>query len=400
MPVVNVPGFWDYLSQGYLRGEENARVEAERQDRLRQQEVQNNFAALKTAMEAGDQESVQRVSKLIPSLRGVNFNETPQQLQSRILKAPQGPGISAQVANTGMGAPLFIPKVAGQDSFTDDQRRVAGLPTTLQKKEERVKGKKLDLEEAQTASSLTNLPRDEQLKRQQQLMPVLKDAADRFISGPILKAGGNLNPKNLEGLAEQAFQNFIKESQNRGYGNFTPEDAQQAKAYFDGAVRDAYNAQLDRQIKRLAALPASAFGTREFNPATMVNALNGLAKAKQGQIDDMMKANPLLGTMLNVDPAQLPSQMQQQLQQLQMLTQQRGQLEQAAAGFGAGIIPVEMAQKLLMEFATGSSVGVAAPVPPAGSKAGLTPADKAQAKTNPRFAKWLKDRGYTEADWR
>ena len=370
MPVIIQPGF---LEQAIGQGVSTFQQFRNQRNSERQQKFQNELATqrqmrddLNTALQSGTSEDVKRVAQLIPSLRGTTFRETPAQLQSRMLGAPEGQGIAAQSMDTGQGfgGRLFIPKVAGKESFSDDQRRVAGLPTALEKKKEKLAGRQTDLAGAQTEDAITNLPRTQQMERMKTLEPVLSSAAERFISAPILKAGGKLNPKQLPALAEQAYNNFLAESKDKPYGNLTPEDATQARSYFDEAVRKAYGEQTDRDIKRLAALPQSAFG-QNFNPATMVSALNGLAKAKQDQFDDLFKRNPILGVLQNADPASVPPQMQNLLKEAATMRQQVQQLQSAAAGFGAGTVGVPEAQKLLKQFSTGNVSGVTT-APPAG----------------------------------
>lgn len=412
MPVERVPSFWDHLSQGYIRGESNAKEEQARQDRLKQQALQNQMALFQHAAQYGSVADMQKAAGGIPGMEGMSFAERPEQLRSRILAAPPGQGASEQLIQTGggFGSQLILPNIKGQDKFTDDQRRTAGLPTALQKRQETVTGQELDLKEKTTKDAIQNFDRDKQMERMTKLEPVLKDAATRFIAGPINKMGGQLKREQLPQLAEMAFQNFIADSQGKPYGNMTPEDAQQAKAYFDQAVNEAYNAQLKREIDRLRALPASAFGSGDFNPSTMVNALNNLTRTKQNELDDMLNRNPLLKNLQMIPPARWTPEQAKMMEPIQRLRTDVSTLGQAAAGFAGGSVTVERAQELLNTFAgsVGSGVPKGEGMAPHAAAAGdatagrpaLSATDKQNAKTNKRFADWLKQRGYSEADWK
>lgn len=262
MPYIESPGFWGSLAQGIDRGWQIGRDLNERDYQRKHQEEQDNF--IRTMQQIGvlmqqreqggevDQELGNLGDKVGMNLR--NLSATPMQRQSRILRMPEkGTSINVSAAT---GIPQGDIKIRGREDVTDDELRVAGLPTRAQRATEGFEGARATSGTNYLAGkpttraerSVLGVKSEDQLKLEEtgnQLEFVNKQAPN-YAKEWIATHGQRIEPKNVPNAVNEAYGAFRER-----YGNdvIPPDIDTDARAAFGAAFYDALQAQSEMDLR-------------------------------------------------------------------------------------------------------------------------------------------------------
>lgn len=327
--AIQVPSFWDYLSQGISQGHQGFLNERQR----RRDEDMQNLDILSGLFQAG----------------AIDSSEIQPQVQ-RVTRRPD-----LQIAPSA--AELRRKIMSGELTPNDEQARFAGTRTTREQlaeqnqitveniKARHARGEAITPQEAELAG-LTD-PKQRQADRLTALQPVLTAAAQRYVAQAITHTRGELDASQLAELANQAYQHYLQDSESQML-NLTPEDMALAAPFFHEAVIDAFREQQYRELQKQLRL-ITASGSRGFNPATMMNALSRTRQLIQSQIEKLFSGG--LGSMaamyIGRDPSLVPDQLKPILQQYEQLKLQLDQWHQVQTGFASGVLPGEAVYNML-----------------------------------------------------
>ena len=277
MPYVERPGWLTEIINNALgtyqqfRGAKENRLERERAENQREFDRKKSradaAANLATTGQIGLPEQQAAFDELIPGIK--LSGETPMQSRSRILKMPEKTSLIPRLAK----APMFgetqreptasigqTTEIPGRDSVSDEQLKIAGLETSTEKRAKRLQSTIVDIQSdalngqlptSEAAAGLAGVmtASGEQLKKLTSYMPVLDKAASQFVGGVINKYGGRINPKRMDKLVNEAYNEFVTTSTVK----IPQEMDMTARAYFSRAMRDEYMEQLKLDVDRLAA---------------------------------------------------------------------------------------------------------------------------------------------------
>lgn len=314
MPVEQVPGFWDYLGQGIMKGvemhrqsEDKARAEAH----AKTAEAQANAGLMSQLFQSGAIDNTQ----LQGALKAAGIN--PDQIQVMPNKAQQRRQILA-----GGDAAL--------SQLTDEQKADLGFKTAAQTAQEKaaasganmevqkndilakyLQGEKLSDQEL----AATGLPsaQDRELKRLGAMDPYLDQLGGRYVAGVMVQNKGRINPGTAQQVAEQAYSNYVAERGQNGLGSLTPEQVAYTRSYFQRATENALIAQQKMDIdasqagsQRIHANAAMAAANQNTNLKWFGQVNSAMENIRKAQ-SDLMKSNPALGPALdNPQLAQSP----------------------------------------------------------------------------------------------
>lgn len=317
MPVINEPGFWDYLGQGLGNFGNSIREFQQQKEEKRRMKVQQ----ISQMVSSGQMDPM--IANQDPDIKaaGINFAPTPQSVSRQIAMSPQGrPDLSKYIAPTGPGSPVTIPAMK---PWSDDMRRFAGQPTSAQLAAEDLINKKTALTSKYLADpgSLTQpqasvigvkTPQELQVEQRKGMEPLITSAADRFVDEAIAKAGLSLSdPKALRRqagtLAEAAYNSFLADAGTSGsmMGN-TPEDKAYARTFFASAMQN-YVKQAEGLSHELRKAQISAGGQSQSEAVRIYSALTATADDYQRQAKDLA-SSPMGMAAMATDPSKMTPQ--------------------------------------------------------------------------------------------
>ncbi len=221
--TIQVPSIWDYLAgagyQGLDSYKDRRRYDEEQAYKakvLKQQEDMNILGVLAQGAATGAINSGQASANPVAQGRGIVFAPSQPEMARNIAARPnKGATVSAGFP----GSP--VPNIQ-MTQYSDDERRVAGLPTGAQMAVERKEGKKANIE-----SQVTGF---------EQYQPALTEAAERFVSGAI--NSGIDSERFPQMVATNAYQQWLREQASSGdMAVMDPGLRQYAKSFFDNAVQ-------------------------------------------------------------------------------------------------------------------------------------------------------------------
>lgn len=363
--AIYVPSFWDYLGQGVQKGFEGFQGERDR----RRQEAMQNFSVMNQLFQSGavDNSSLQEAAQRI----GVTTPIAPNapQMRRTIMNAPEQ-DLNIQVPMPGvMGATAAMPqpavRVRGRDSFTDDQRRFAGLPTSLELGTEAFQRRQLDIrnralngdtisdEEAIAAGIQPAWQID--AEKRKAIDPTTTSAAERYAAG-IVNRIGRIPQGNIEGLADQAFSQWMRDREGAKIGTLTPQESQYARSFFSAAVRDLWMQQQGLDIQRMNAdTNRLNAGNRSggLNIPQMVNALSRISEGQTKVAENMLQGpmKSIIPFYANQSPEQIPEAYRTAVQAYNDAKARAEQYKNASALFASGHITPEQAQALMQQAA-------------------------------------------------
>lgn len=297
MPVIQTPGFWDYLGQAF--GQTGATLmEQRKEDRERKR---MKVAQIAQMVQSGQMDP--EVANKDPDVvaMGFKFAPTPQSVARKIMASPQGtpvqvPDLSKFLAPTGIGStPTPIGTTTMYKPWSPEERYFSNTPSESTIKTDQVAGKiadiKMRLAQGQPVSSAeaalagVKTPSDLELDRRSKLDPILKDAATRHVDTTINAAKLDTNNpqilrRHAATLAKSAYENYVKESEGPGsIMKLSPEDKAYAKSFFDAAVREQVK-QAEEVANRLRL---ANVGRGDSRTVALFTSLNNTA-------DDIYKA--------------------------------------------------------------------------------------------------------------
>lgn len=357
MADIQVPSIWDYLANAGTQGI-NSYQEAKRH--VEEQAAQN--AGLMTqlfgvgAIDSGD---LQSVLGKVPKLPSVKIQPNKAERARKIADNPTG-------------------------TYSDDERRLAGLPTSSEQAVEKaakatadqttqvadiarrwIGGEHISEEEA----LLAKLPSAQEFAQMKEAKadPILERAGTQYVDQEVLKLGGRLNPATAAKIAQTAYQQYVTEYQKAGLGTLTTDQLKNAQRYFSSRAMELLIKQREDDI-RLAA--ANNQGRSALGPQDRMFAqLTSLLENNRKNLDDFTKSNPGVEVMASKyadNQAAIPPAFKGAVARYRRLQQREGDLQRAQSQLAAGIIPKDFAG-LLSENVSGG--GPSAPDPLAQIKA-------------------------------
>lgn len=276
MTVIQQPSIWDYIASGLQGGVENFQVG--RRDRLDRAQRANEFDTnrdmnlmqLFSQMAANGSMRAADVNRSDAGRRfGVNMAPAPAELARNITESPTGaPEIFGMLPGMapGMGP---VPMVRTKP-WTDDQRRLARMPTSDAIAVERLSG-------AQARTGLA-------VQQFDQFKPVFEAAATRGVAGALGQLGQPITPRNMGMVAKTAYENWLKEQAEQGeLGIVDPAQQKHARAFFDQAALAALEQQKQNDLLSARAFNYTSGGGGDEN-------IRLLGQLRQG-VDNLNRQN-------------------------------------------------------------------------------------------------------------
>lgn len=321
MPVEQVPGFWDYLGQGIMKGVEMHR---QSEDKMRAEahaktaEAQASAGLMAQLFQSGAIDNTQ----LQGALKAAGIN--PDQIQVMPNKAQQrrqvlagGDAALAQLTDEqkkDLGFTSAAQAATEGATAATAKAATSGANIEVQKNDilsRYLQGDKLNDQEL----AATGLPsaQDRELKRLGAMDPYLDQLGGRYVAGVMVQNKGRINPGTAQQTAEQAYANYVAERGQNGLGALTPEQVAYTRSYFQRATENALIAQQkmdidasqagSQRIHANAAMQAAGQNTNLKWFGQVNSAMENIRKAQS----DLMRSNPALGPALdNPQLAQSP----------------------------------------------------------------------------------------------
>ena len=231
--AIQVPSIWDYIAQAgnqgvgsFVESRENRLARDEREAMRKQQEEMNLLGMLASGVANGTMFSDEANRNPIAASRGMVFQPSPVERASRIAASPTGvPSIGAPMGGAGVFAPTVNFK-----PWTDDQRRMANLPTQDQ----------MDIESTAGAVARTQ----KEVTGFEQYKPVITDAAERYVAEAM---GAGIDIERFPRMiATSAYSAWLKEQESAGnMGINDPGIQSHARTFFDQAVQKVIARQVE-----------------------------------------------------------------------------------------------------------------------------------------------------------
>jgi hypothetical protein len=243
MTIPRIDSIWDYVGDALQRGHGNFmgarddRLQRDEREAIRkQQEDLALLNMLAQGVQSGTVFSNEANSNPIAQNRGMVFRPSQQERATRIADMPMGaPDMRGMVAP---GAPLVMPK-----PWSDDQRRLAGMPTADQMAVERTAGKKATIEGQVTGFEQYQAP--------------IQSAAERYVADAI-NSGVNVE-KFPQLIATTAYNTWMEEQKASGdMGVDDPGLQTWARSHFAKAVQDVIQRQVE--LRALTTRAANSGG--------------------------------------------------------------------------------------------------------------------------------------------
>lgn len=351
-----LPSIWDYIAQAgtagvnsFTQSRQDALAMKEREDMRKQQEAMNIFNMMFGAGQSGAMDVANVNAHPIAQKYGVRLAPAPMEMARRIAGSPMG---SPEVIGQGMMGNVPVP-IMKPRAWSDDQRRMAGLPTSAQQ----------TIERGQVATAEGTIRRApfEAVKDE------LTATAGRYVSEAI---GGKLptNPREFalmaQGAADRAYQMWLADQGKQGaLGMGDPQTQNYARSYFADAVRaqmmQAYEAEL------LRARTSNYYSGGSNDPTRIARMLQGSLNGMRAMRDSLIK--PFAFDLGSPAGEALLANNEQWLAvkpRIDELNQRIAQFEAAQVGAIQGIVPDNIDQML----ASGpqNPVAITAPAPGSG----------------------------------
>lgn len=297
MPVEQLPGFWDYLSQGLDKFAQQKQVNTTnaRNAALDKRAAAGQGADLMTSLFNAGAVNSDQVGPAISAVTGTPVTVNPNKAQQRRQLLAQGPDAIAALSDPqkqDLGFPT---------STEQAQQGAAKSTALLDTQKTDLYGKYLQGDDLpqQTLDALgLQSKTDRELKRVSQIDPYLGSLGERYVAGELLKNQGRVPPGGANGVAENAYAKYVSERSANGLGSLTPEQVTYTRTYFQRATENALIAQHKMDIEQMDAntRQTAAGGSEAVKWFTQVNtALENVRKAQS----DLMRANPALGAALD-----------------------------------------------------------------------------------------------------
>jgi hypothetical protein len=327
---IQVPSIWDYLANAGMQGITNyqdAKRHVEDQARLNAGLMTQLFGA--GAVDSG---ALQSTLGKVPSLPSVKVQPSKAEQARTIVANPQG-------------------------TYSDDERRLAGLPTAAEQSVEKAKGAEADqairvadiakrwiggqhVTEEEAAIAKLPTPQEFAQMKEAKADPILQRAGDQYVDQEVLKLGGRLNPATAAKIAQTAYQQYITDYQTSGLGTLTTQQLKNAQRYFSSRAMELLIKQREDDI-RLAA--ANNTGRSALQPQDRMFAqLTSLLENNRKNLDDFTKANPGVEVMSSKyanNEAAIPPAFKGAVARYRRLEQRESDLQTAQSQVAAGILP-------------------------------------------------------------
>lgn len=292
--IIETPSIWDYIAHA---GEVGIKSYT---DAKRATEAKNaqEMGFLGELFKAGHIDSTDFNEEAKKRKLNVKVKPTPQELMRKVALSPE--------LNPDSGKP-----------WSDDERRMAGLPSAAAQKVEKAQASAADTQiagdelqrqylagepitEAQAAA--LKLPTHEELEigRQMRGNKVLEEVGPKYLDtflAPIMQQnGGRIPARGWQGVVDQAYQSYTEDRKKHGLA----EDPS-AKAYFSSHLIDRLTQQRKLDID---ALQASRAGQNRMAPEDkLFMALNTTIDVRRkalNDIQDELKTNTMLANLVSL----------------------------------------------------------------------------------------------------
>lgn len=350
MPVEHVPGFWDYLGQGFNKG-----LDFYREDKqLKQAEADKSASLMAQLYGAGavGADSLQ-ASVNATGTKGVTVLPNKAERRKKILETP-----------------------GAIDQLTDEQRTDLGFKTTTEKKVEGAQASTADLttlrnnalikyangEDVSDSEGLLaglGSKTDREMQKFAKLDPYLGQVGTRFVAGAMNQNGGRIPPGGAQAISDKAYNDYVQNRGQSGLPGMTQEQMTYSKSFFDQAVQNAVIAQTELDIKKTAA-DATRANAQNNQAIQWFGKLNTAVDSLRQAQNNLMRASPALAAALN-DPqlASLPM-IQGPLQQYLQYDEQIKALRSGQAALGNNTVPANLSDLLASADAIIAPAGGAA----------------------------------------
>ena len=392
MAIEYVPGFWGALSQGASQGipigVNQFNRNRDREDQLKQQELQRNmenFRAMLSAYQSGAASS--NDLNAAGQAAGMQINAMPSlpQMRNSIVGA-QTRGMNMPMM-TPAGDVAGVQRIAPQEvAGTDDVRSLVGLPTRSQ----------LTLDKANTAKAQTFLDAtpdqraqavgipsqsDMALDDAQKLAKYGGEAGDRYVGGMLAnpKFKGRISPKTLGALVDQSFAEFM--NSDAAAKKLAPEQIQSVKSAFGAAATDRYIKQQAQDAEN--AYRQSLSASRGTDPRTRImGALQAYANMNQARLNRFESTNSLLLQMIGTGQDMTGLNMDAKVAEYNKLKGLADGSSNILLQYSTGVVPDEGAVKFIQEQQKLLMEGDGTPPPP-------KPIDQGKVDSNAQKARMM-----------
>lgn len=327
MPVIETPSIWDYIAGAAGKGIDSYQAA---KDRVEQQNAQN--AGLLTQLFGAGAIDAVTLSPAISKVKGMGDVKVLPNAPERTRTPGTAENIAQQAGTAENQAKIrkadIVTRWGNGQHVTEEEAAIAGLPT--QQDMAQMKAAKAD--------------------------PILEQAGKQYIDQAVLKMGGRLDPSKAIDVAQQAYQQYLKDYQQAGLGTLNDAQLKNAQRYFAGRAMEILRQQREDETRRLAALRDRS----TIAPADRMFAqLTSLMENNRKTLEDFLKANPgidVISSKYQSDAA-IPTAFKGQVARYRRLQQREGDLQNAQSQLAMGVIPKNFAGLLTTQ------VGGAAPPP-------------------------------------
>lgn len=356
MPVERVPGFWDYLGQGFDKG-----MAQYREDKQLKQAEADKSANLMAQLYGAGAVGADALQSAVSATGAKGVTVLPSKAERR-KKALETPG--------------------AVEGMSDEERADLGFKTRTEKKVDVAQGSAADVENLRSNALikfangepvtdaeglLTGLgsTTDREIQKYKSLDPYLGQVGERFVAGAMNQQGGRIPPGGAQAVSDKAYNDYVANRAQSGLPNMTPQELTYTKSFFDRAVQNALITQTELDIKRTAA-DASRSNAQTNQAIQWFGKLNSAVDSLRQAQNNLMRASPALAAALN-DPklAALPM-IQGPLQQYKHYEEQINALRAGQAALGNNTVPANLSDLLAaadqVVAAPGGAAGNAAAV--------------------------------------
>lgn len=321
MPVIETPSIWDYIAGATGKGIDSYQAA---KDRVEQQNAQN--AGLLTQLFGAGAIDAATLSPAISKVKGMGNVKVQPNAAERTRTPGTAENIAQQATTVENQAKIrkgdIVTRWGNGQHVTEEEAAIAGLPT--QQDMAQMKAAKAD--------------------------PILEQAGKQYIDQAVLKMGGRLDPSKAIDVAQQAYQQYLKDYQQAGLGTLNDAQLKNAQRYFAGRAMEILRQQREDETRRLAALRDRS----TIAPADRMFAqLTSLMENNRKTLEDFLKANPgidVISSKYQTD-AGIPTAFKGQVARYRRLQQRENDLQNAQSQLAMGVVPKNFAGLLVSQVA-------------------------------------------------